>query len=82
MTSQEPLAELDDCGGGGSPCRVGRQLLSNVQILRFLAAFGVMVSHAAFLFVPHVPFGSMFPWTGRRRRVLRHPEPRRKSVTR
>ena len=44
--------------------RAQKPVLSNVQILRFFAAFGVLLSHAADLLIPHHSLFWAFPWTG------------------
>jgi peptidoglycan/LPS O-acetylase OafA/YrhL len=43
---------------------VTRPLLTNIQILRFFAAFAVLIGHAGDLFMPSAAYLKSIPWSG------------------
>ena len=49
--------------GNGTAARVQRQVISNVQILRFFAAFCVLLRHSAYLLIPTTSVFWLFPWS-------------------
>ncbi|HEX8533324.1 MAG TPA: acyltransferase [Allosphingosinicella sp.] len=49
--------------GNGTAARVQRQVISNVQVLRFFAAFSVLLRHSAYLLIPTTSVFWLFPWS-------------------